>query len=58
MVFLNIIMLLNIFSAGPSLILSIFTKSDWVNNKNASPSICCKEKKKETFKTFYDVFRY
>lgn len=38
--FLNITILLNIFKAGPSFIFIIFTMSDWVNNKNASPSIC------------------
>ena len=37
-------MLLNILRAGPSLMLSIFTISDCVSNKKASPSICWKEK--------------
>ena len=40
MVFLNMIILLNILRAGPSFIFRIFTISDCVNNKKASPSIC------------------
>lgn len=39
-VVLNISIELYILRAGPSLMLRIFTRSTWVNNRKASPSIC------------------
>lgn len=35
--------LLNTLTAGPSFSFRNLTMSDWVSNRNASPSICCKK---------------
>lgn len=44
-VLLNMRMALEIFSAGPSLMLMIFTMSVWVSSRKASPSIIYKRDK-------------